>query len=408
MHEPVFYHAAAARGFGRDADADADTVVARGGRVVDAGPQVWMRRTHGAPAVTHRLPGHLLLPGLINAHTHLELTAIGPQPYGGDFIGWVAMLRRCWSDAARTPAWFAHAAAAGAYAAAAAGVEAVGDIARFDAARDARVRAGLRGTTFVELLGLGPPHDAAALARAVQPADGFQPHAPYSAGPAVFAAAVDSGRPVCTHLAETPDEARFIAYASGPFRDLLERIGKWSPGFADAYRHGASPVGWMAPHLRRAPWLLAHCNHVDDTDIALLAETGASVAYCPVASDYFGHRGHRYRDLLDAGVNVCLGTDSAVCQPPDTDPTQWLSVLPQMRHLYQRDGVDPAHLLAMATARGRRALGLDAAVTRLCAVPICVRGRDDPLAAALKSDAPGVAVQLAARQDAATGPGPDR
>lgn len=425
MNEPVFYHAAAARGFGPDQDPDADTVVACGGRVIAAGPQTDMQRNHGVPAATHRLPGHLLLPGLINAHTHLELTAIGPQPYGGDFVDWVAMLRNHWRDATADPAasrpggggtapsakqpdpvWFARAAALGARAAAAAGVQAVGDIARFDAARDARVQAGLRGSTFIELFGLGPPHDAAALARAAQPADGFQPHAPYSAGPAVFAAAVDSGRPVCTHLAETHDEARFVADATGPFRDLLERIGKWSPGFADAYRHGASPVGWMAPHLRRAPWLLAHCNHVDDADIALLAEAGASVAYCPVASDYFGHRGHRYRELLDAGVNVCLGTDSAVCQPPEADSTQWLSVLPQMRHLHRRDGCEPARLLAMATARGRRALGLDDAVTRLCAVPIGADG-GDPLVAALRGNTGGLAVDLAGRPDAATDPRPD-
>ena len=420
MTQPVFYHATAARGFGPiagpgadarpGAPSETDTVVVREGRVIDAGPLTLMRRAHGTPAAIHTRPGHLLLPGLINAHAHLELTAIGPQPYEGDFVGWVAMLRRHWPDAESgaagaggvgvapfakgpDPAWFAGAAKSGARSAAAAGVQAVGDIARFDAARAARVVAGLGGITFIELFGLGPPHHATALARAAQPADGFQPHAPYSAGPAVFAAAVASGRPVCTHLAETPEEARFVAEATGPFRDLLERIGKWSPGFADAYRAGRSPVQWMAPHLRRVPWLLAHANYVDDADIALLAETGASVAYCPVASEYFGHRGHRYRDLLDAGVNVCLGTDSVVCQPPGADPTQWLSVLPQMRHLYRRDGADPARLLEMATGRGRRALGLEDAVTRLCVVPIDGDG-GDPLAAALRGTGPGVAVEL--------------
>ena len=394
MEEAVFYHARAVCGFcpdgdpgaGFEADPDADTVVARGGRVIAVGSHAQMRREHGASAATHRLPGHVLLPGLVNAHTHLELTAVGPRTYGGDFVGWVDMLREAGPSAA--------AAADGARAAAAAGVQAVGDIASDPAARAARVDAALGGTTFVELFGLGPPHDAAALARVGESADGFQPHAPYSAGPALFAAAAASGRPVCTHLAETRDEAQFVACGTGPFRALLERLGKWSPRFADGYGAGASPVAWMAPHLRRCPWLVAHGNYLDDADIALLAETGASIAYCPVASDYFGHRGHRYRELLEAGVNVCLGTDSVVCQPPDGDPSQWLSVLPQMRHLYQRDGFDPGQLLSMATARGRRALGLGDAVTRLCAVPVEPDAGDDPLRAVLAGRGPGRAVHL--------------
>ncbi len=408
MSEPTFYRAAATRGF--VSDPDADTVVGQAGQVVDAGPYTEMRRAHGAPTVTRELHGQLLLPGLINAHTHLELTAIGPQPYGGDFVGWIRMLQDYVvgldTDGAprqgaherdpRAPAGCARAAAGGAREAAAAGVQAVGDIARFDTARAARIDAGLGGTTFIELFGLGPPHDAAALARIGEPADGFQPHAPYSAGPALFAAAAASGRPVCTHLAETPEEAQFVAQGSGPFRDLLETMGKWEPGFARAYGGGASPVQWLAPALQRASWLLAHGNYLNDADIALLAETRASVAYCPVASDYFGHRRHRYRDLLAAGVNVCLGTDSVVCQPPDTDPTQWLSVLPQMRYLHRRDGTDPSTLLGMATTCGRRALGLSETVTRLCAVRISDNSAGDLLAEALGGDAPGRGISLGA------------
>lgn len=402
MIEPVFYHAAAALGFGLDPEAD--TVVAQGGVVVDAGTRSQMRRDHGTPTTTHRLPGCLLLPGLVNAHTHLELTAIGPQPYGGDFVDWVSMLREHGPGAGQPEGrWLTRAAEHGARAAAAAGVQAVGDIARLDGARDARRRAGLGGTTFIELFGLGPPHDAAALARTLQPADGFQPHAPYSAGPALFEAALASGRPVCTHLAETHDEAQFVAGATGRFRELLERIGRWAPEFADAYQAPVSPVQWMAPHLGRGAWLLAHCNYVDDADIALLAQARASVAYCPVASDYFGHCGHRYQAMLEAGVNVCLGTDSAVCQPPQADPTQWLSVLPQMRHVHRRDGVAPACLLEMATARGRRALGLGDAVTRLCAVRIDPAPGVDPLVAALSSDAPGRGIDLAEEAAAAGG-----
>jgi cytosine/adenosine deaminase-related metal-dependent hydrolase len=97
---------------------------------------------------------------------------------------------------------------------------------------------------------------------------------------------------------------------------------------------------------------------VTDADIELLARTGASVAYCPRASEYFGHRLHRYMEMLEAGVNVCLGTDSIICHGT-------LSIVDEMRRLHRRDKADPHMLLAMATTRGAAALGLDHAQATL-------------------------------------------
>jgi cytosine/adenosine deaminase-related metal-dependent hydrolase len=263
----------------------------------------------------------------------------------------------------------------------------VGDIERSPRVAAAVAETGLVGIGYVELFGLGPPWDTPALAAIAETGSdpifevgaekgsgagkgsdplfevGWQPHAPYSAGPGLFAAAARSGRPVCTHLAETVAEHRFVAEATGPYRELLERIGKWDAANASAYRGGLSPVQWMRPYLEQAPWLLAHCNYVDDADIALLAETGASVAYCPIASEYFGHTGHRYRDMLAAGVNVCLGTDSIVCQP--AGEPQPLGILPQMRRLHERDDAAPDLLLQMATVNAARALQLPAAAATL-------------------------------------------
>ncbi|MEM9916026.1 MAG: amidohydrolase family protein [Planctomycetota bacterium] len=376
-------------------------VVGRQGGVIDAGPTAEMDRRYAADVQkTIQFPDRLILPGMVNAHAHLELTAIGPQPYGGDFIGWVAMLRQHWPGEgepfAKAPssAWFAEAAAAGARQSLDAGVYAVGDITRFAEVAQARQDAGLGGVSFIEVFGMGPPWDAEGLATIGRSSatDGVQPHAPYSAGPALFEAACASGRPVSCHLAETRDEARFIAEGDGPFLELLESLGKWSPEFAVHYGLGLSPVQWMEPYLRRAPWLLAHCNYVSDDDIALLADTGASVAYCPIASEYFGHHAsgasgasggvHRYRDMLDAGINVCLGTDSIVCQPPDE--TQPLGILPQMRRLYQRDQTDPALLLRMATDHGQRSLSRQGDTDVLMAVPFDAAEPTDPLTQTLQ------------------------
>ncbi|MBB6431553.1 amidohydrolase family protein [Algisphaera agarilytica] len=383
----------------RAANARPAAILVSAGRVAIAGePNVICGFAGDRPPRVIDLPDRLVMPGFINVHAHLELTSIGPQPYGGDFVGWVAMLREHWPGEGEAfakspdPEWFAAAAALGAEQSRAAGVQAIGDITRFDAVAEARRAGGLDGVSFIELFGMGTPWDAEALARLGEPADGFQPHAPYSAGPALFDAACASGRPVSCHLAETHDERRFIAEGDGPFLDLLQSLGKWSPDFASRYGDGLSPVRWMEPYLRRAPWLLAHCNYVSDDDIALLAETGASVAYCPIASEYFGHDNHRYREMLDAGVNVCLGTDSIVCQP--ANEPQPLGILPQMRRLYQRDQTDPALLLRMATAHGRQALQLDGKLTCLATAPFDPDDETDALTQVLQRQDPVQALAL--------------
>lgn len=339
-------------------------VAMRDGAVLAAGEPDAVRRAVGAgtPVIDH--PERLLLPALVNAHSHLELSAIGPQPYCGDFIEWVMAIRRHCPDpshpaAPGNAAYFVAAAKRGAALCEAAGVGRVGDVSRFDAVAQA-VGRSLGGVGFAELFGVGPPFDQAPLQRmATLPTGagkltiGVQPHAPYSAGPRLFAAAAASGRPVMTHLAETPEERRFVARGDGPFLELLKAIGKWDRSFAAGYGRGLTPVQWLAQTAKpRAAWLLAHCNDVTDDDIALIAQRGWSVAYCPRASEYFGHAGHRYRDMLDAGVNVCLGTDSILC-------TGDLSILHEMRRLHQRDDADPDTLLAMATTRAMRGLGLD-------------------------------------------------
>lgn len=389
--QPICYHAAAV--------VTSAGATHRPGAVVmtDAGV-AWVGDVAGLPAdLAARcrsidLADRLLLPGMVNAHAHLELTAIGPQPYTGDFVSWVTMLREHWpgeGDAlAKRPdeAWFAAAAGEGAAMSRASGVVAVGDICRSDATVAAQRAAGLAGTGFLELFGLGPPWDERDLALIGSATEGVQPHAPYSAGPRLFEAAATSGKPCCTHLAETHDEAQFVAHAGGPFRRFLESIGKWDDGFAPPYERGQSPVHWMRPYLEQTPWLVAHCNYVSDDDIAILADTGASVAYCPVASEYFGHVGHRYRDMLDAGVNVCLGTDSIVCQL--RDEAQPLGLLPQMRHLHMRDGTDARTLLAMATTHGRAALGLPEADESFFAVRIDPADDTDPLTQAFRNVEP--------------------
>ena len=108
--------------------------------------------------------------------------------------------------------------------------------------------------------------------------------------------------PLATHLAETPDEATFLADHTGPFRDLWSYIGAWDqdvPSFAGGAIRFAKATG-----LLDYPTLLAHVNYCDDAEMELLAQSKASVVYCPRTHAYFAHPPHRFREMLASGINV--------------------------------------------------------------------------------------------------------
>lgn len=357
-----------------------------------------------ADRVIDRL-GCVLVPGLVNAHSHLDLTVLGPRghdPCGG-FVPWVEMVR---AERPATPDAIAESIQRGVELSLAGGVVAVGDI--LGAVGGVPTTTGLgtlaesplHGVGFVEFFGIGnraaPAMDAittlvpglTAFIRSGFKA-GLQPHAPNTVSIEVYGRCVEMahkyGLPLATHLAETPEERRFITLGEGPQRELLERLGIWDDRELEHVGKGLHPVEHLAAALTNHPFLVAHVNDADDGAIATLAGTGASVAYCPRASAYFDAPGslgpHRYREMLDAGINVCLGTDSIV----NLDTPGRISVLDDARLLFRRDGASARELLSMMTTRGATALGLDpsryrfapgALMAGLVAVP--VGGGDDP------------------------------
>ena len=132
----------------------------------------------------------------------------------------------------------------------------------------------------------------------------------------------------------------------------------------------------------------------------MLRGTGTSVVYCPCASDYFGQPQpvgrsiHPYRLLVESEVNVCLGTDSIICQP--LQQKQPMGILSQMRFLFRRDGTDPKLLLKMATVNGLRAMQFDeldatlaaGAPARFCGVRFDPNDPTDPLVQVLRREDP--------------------
>jgi cytosine/adenosine deaminase-related metal-dependent hydrolase len=348
-------------------------LVLRGGAVVAAGSP----ESIGVPgeAVTWvDASDSAVMPALVNAHTHLDLTLVPRIPEPEHFFQWLGGVRSARLSMSADDV--RQSVIAGVQHLDAGGVAAVGDIAgthALQASLAACADMGLDGCVFEEVFGMGPRVPACLAAmEAMPPAAagghargirrGVQPHAPYSSDRRVFEAALRAGVPVSTHLAESVDERRFLADGSGPFRDLLQSFGLWDGTFSAGARH---PIDWMAERFRaasagsaaRRPRVLcAHLNDIDDQALALLATLPIDVAYCPRASEFFGHAGHRYRAMRAAGVNVCLGTDSAL----NLDTPDRITTLDDLRLLMRRDQLPLSDALEMATVAGARALGLDA------------------------------------------------
>lgn len=377
---------------------------------------------HPACASAERvdMPDAIVIPGLVNAHTHLDLTHIGPQPYepSDGFVSWIDMIR---ANRLADDALIGASVQRGIDLSRAGGTVAIGDISGYATGRIGiepyrqLAASGMLGTSFLEFFGIGRgetrfasmfmEHIAEVLIGAGQevvreierePAPkpiarvrlGLQPHAPNTVDIRQYHWAIVRARlldwAVCTHCAESIEEREFVAHAAGPQRELLQRIGVWDDGVCARIGFGHTPIGHLAPVLELAkqlpiPMLLAHVNDASDDDIERLAGSNAAVVYCPRASEYFGasaHFGHhRYREMLEAGVPVALGTDSIVNLPDRANDRAHggMSILDEMRVLFARDQTDPLTLLEMGTVHGARALGIDPAMFSM-EPGVCIAG----------------------------------
>ncbi len=337
-------------------------LLARDGRVVRVGPWHAVEPHVSASDTVEHFPDAAILPGFVNAHTHLGLSDMGGrfQPTE-DFPAWIGRLTarlmlRCGRAARR-------AVADGRDASLAAGTVAGADVNYDPSATGPLDEVPGRWTVFGELFRFGEAGLArlsktvAALearARGGRVAVGLAPHAPYSTGPEVFLAArreADArGWPVTAHLHETEEEIAFAERGEGTLYDWMRRLrvlpADWRPP-------GVRPIAALAEAgFFAGPVVVAHGNYLEEAEIAVLARSGSSVVYCPRSHDFFGHRDHPWRRLMAAGVTVCLGTDSLASCPS-------LSMLEEMRFLFAREpDADPRTVLAMATVAGARALGV--------------------------------------------------
>jgi cytosine/adenosine deaminase-related metal-dependent hydrolase len=304
-----------------------------------------------------------ILPGFVNAHTHLEFSDLA-QPLGRPgmgFVDWIeeviAYRRQC-----TEPAW--RAVAKGLAECVRLGTTAVGEIAQPGWSAQPFREAGLDATVFLELIALGVDRLEEVLALAeehVEAGDetvvwhaGISPHSPYTTDItfAGCAALLSSRRrvPLAFHLAESREEMQRAASQSGPLWEFLVKIV--GPERAK-FLGGGNPEDWVGGLSPSHRALVIHGNYLSDRAIAQLADHAdhMTVVHCPRTHAYFGHDPYPLERMLRAGVAVTLGTDSRASSPD-------LNMLAEMRFAASRHpSVPRSTILRMGTHLGAVALG---------------------------------------------------
>ena len=369
--------------------------------VDDAGRIAFVGPHERAPAGEDRDLGEaLLLPGLVNAHCHLELTGMRGFLEGLGFREWILRLTTA-KRAVLDRADLLEAARLGVAEGLLSGITAYADTCDSGVAFDAMLEAGVRGVMYQEVFGPDPAQcersmsELRAKVDALRPREtslvrvGISPHAPYTVSDALFAAAGDYAReaalPMAIHIAESELESALVERGEGEFADGLRRRG------IAVVPRAASPVQLLErlEVLARARPLLIHCVRLRDGDVDAMTRHACAVAHCPASNAKLGHGIAPLRELLDAGVVVGLGSDSVASNNRMAILEEArLATLFQGARIGRGDAVPAAEALALATIGGARAVGIDDRVGSL------EPGKDADLAAFSLRDLPAAAPTL--------------
>ncbi|MCC7008361.1 MAG: amidohydrolase family protein [Acidobacteria bacterium] len=336
---------------------DGGWVATRSGTVIEVG-------RGAAPGPADDLGDVALLPGLVNAHTHLELSGLAGRVRPADsMVAWIrAMLAERMAVPPASPANVAAMQAAVAEMQAT-GTVLVGDVSNSLASVPVLREAAFDAVVFHELIGFDAADPAAmvrdassrAIAAEAEPPPDIRlsvvAHAPYSVAPALF---TEIGRwpqttPRSVHLAESAEEIEFLRSGTGPFRRLLRELGAWTPAWTPP---GCDPVEYMKRVGYLSPGMLAvHGVHLTDDCLARLGEAEAVLVTCPRSNEWVGAGIPRLSHFYAAGVPVAIGTDSLASAPT----LNLFDELAEIRRI--APDVSAASLLESATRIGAEALG---------------------------------------------------
>jgi len=310
----------------------------------------------------------ILMPGLVNAHCHLDYTDMGGQlPAPKTFLDWIPLItaaKASWSYSDYAASWLN-----GAHMLLKSGTTTVADIeAMPDLLPEVWDATPLRVFSFLEMTGIKARRDPSEiLHEAVDKLEslahrrnhlGLSPHAPYSTRRELLQLVGKLAHRrrwrVSTHVAESEQEYDMFRHASGPMHDWLRRNDRDNSdcGLGSPVQH-LERNGLLGENL-----LAIHVNFLDRGDAQLLGRRHVHVVHCPRSHDYFRHPPFERQRLVRAGVNVCLGTDSLATVRKSGRQKPTLDMFEEMRALAAKDStVTPGEILRMATLNGARALG---------------------------------------------------
>jgi cytosine/adenosine deaminase-related metal-dependent hydrolase len=334
------------------------------GRIVALG-----RRAGNDPTPGVELGDVAVLPGLVNAHTHLELSYLRDRiTPSASFTAWA---RQIIDERRRQPQPSAPEITSAIDAAIAeclrSGTAVVGDISNTLAPFRPLTQSPLAAVVFWEIIGfkIEKPEEFVAHAvgeLAALPATdrvraSLSAHAPYSVAPLLFRAIKNAVArlpfvPCSVHLAENVEEVELLKTGGGPWRALMKDIGSWNPGWSAP---GVGPVQYLDDMGFLDNRLLAvHGVQMSTADLARLKDRGTTLVTCPRSNGYTGAGLPPITHFFESGVRVAIGTDSLASSPD-------LNLFAEVATLHTlAPSVPPASLLASATIEGARALGFDA------------------------------------------------
>jgi 5-methylthioadenosine/S-adenosylhomocysteine deaminase len=310
-------------------------------------------------------PEAVILPGFVNAHTHLEYDVYAGFGDGLDFAAWIGLhvQRKQRIDLADAEAI----ARLGAFNCLRSGITTVGDCSFSGAAATACANLGLRGIIYLEVFGSGaepirarfePMRERISDALSDDVQLGISPHAPYTCTIDLYRACADLDLPVATHLAESRAETAFLQAGTGAWESFAEML---VPPLGTTGIRALADAGLLDSSM-----IAVHCVEADDEEIALLAEHDVAVAHCPRSNGILGCGVAPLTALRAAGIRVCIATDSPASTPAFDMFDEMRTAIVGARARERRpDALTAPDALELATLGGARALGLEDSVGSL-------------------------------------------
>ncbi len=312
------------------------------------------------------LGGCALLPGFVNAHAHLEPTFMRNRLDGLNLWDWLEGLgfRK---DAAPSADLLRLSALLGAAECAMSGITCVGDSSFAGVAAEALDEVGLRGVAYLEVFGqtAGERYAERFDLRSDQAKEldqstsdrisvGLSPHSVYTSDRNTLKLCAESDLPIALHAAETEAELDYLLRGNGPIAEMRRRMG------CEPMVSGMAPIRYLGDvGLLRPGVCLAHCVHVTEDEIDMIAKSGATVAHCGRSNAYLGVGVAPVREMLGSGVVVGLGTDSAAsCVRLDFFEEMRFALAMQRARAKDAGAMMAKNALELATAGGAAALGL--------------------------------------------------